>query len=169
VNAGSPRTARVTFRVVLVLFGLLALTPLSDASADPHDVEIHGVYVAFSDGQNAKTNDRFHDEESVTSTWTITSRCPTFMECTGRVHSDQGWDADLSYLDLRWRAVHVIDDWEKCPDGSTAPGQQYFSFTIDFLDPSRLTGWDKTVGPSGGCGKNQWLAIEMPFTLTPKK
>jgi hypothetical protein len=144
------------------------LTMAPDAYADPHDVEINGVYTAFSDGQNAKTNDRFHDEASVTATWTVTSNCETFMECTGSVRSDQGWVAQLTYLDLRWRAVHVIDDWIKCPDGTTAPGEQYFSFTIDFLNPSRFTGWDKTVGPSGACGRNQWLAVEMPFVLTPK-
>jgi hypothetical protein len=27
-------------------------------------------------------------------------------------------------------------------------------------------GYDRTIGPSGGCGKNLWLTIEMPFTLT---
>jgi hypothetical protein len=138
-----------------------------NANADPHDIEVNGVYTATSDGQNAKTNDRFHDEPSVTATWTVTSNCQTFMECTGTVKSDQGWVAKLSYLDLRWRAVHVIDDWVKCPDGTTAPGEQYFSFTRDYLNPARFVGWDKTLGPSGACGTNQWLAVEMPFTLTP--
>lgn len=149
-----------------VVLASLTVTPF--AHADPHDNEVHGVYTAFSDGQNAKTNDRFHDEPSVTATWTITSTCQNFMECTGSVTSDQGWVADLTYLDNRWRAVHVIDGWEKCEDGSTAPGEQYFSFYRDPLNPSRLVGWDKTVGPSGACGKNQWLAVEMPFILTPK-
>jgi hypothetical protein len=149
----------------VVLFGLFA-APVAHADFD--DIEINGTFTAFSDGQNARTNDRFHDEASVTATWTVSSTCQNFLDCTGRVVSDQGWVADLTYLDNRWRAVHVIDGWEKCDDGSTAPGEQYFSFYRDPLNPSRFVGWDKTLGPSGACGKNQWLAVEMPFTLSPK-
>lgn len=136
--------------------------------ADYDDIELNGDYTAYSDGQNARTNDQFHDEQSVTSTWTIESTCQNYLECSGKVTSDLGWVADLSYRDNRWRAVHTIDGWEKCPDGSSAPGEQYFSFYRDPLKPTRLVGWDKTVGPSGACGKNQWLAVEMSFTLTPK-
>ena len=161
-----PSSAMRSFMAAGVALAGLAFTP--SAHADFDDIELNGTYTAFSDGQNAKTNDRFHDEASITATWTVTSSCENFMHCTGTVRSDQGWAADLSYLDLRWRAVHVIDDWIKCPDGTTAPGEQYFSSSIDFLNPSRLTGWDKTVDPSGACGKNQWLAVEMPFILSPK-
>ncbi len=40
----------------------------------PNDgVAINGTYTAFSDGEWAKTNQSFHDEASVTQTWTITS------------------------------------------------------------------------------------------------
>lgn len=154
--------------LVLACLAVLGTGTVPIATADPHDNEINGVYTAFSDGQNAKTNDRFHDEQSITATWTISSTCQNFMECTGTVRSDQGWVAQLTYLDLRWRAVHVVPDWEKCPDGTTAPGEQYFSFYIDFLNPTRYVGWDKTLGPSGACGKNLQLAVEMPFVLTPK-
>ena len=157
-------------RVFGVVIGSLMLcgvvrSPVANAGFD--DTEINGVYTASSDGLNARTNDRFHDEASVTATWTVTSTCQNFLECSGQVASDQGWVAELSYRDNRWRAVHVIDGWEKCQDGSTAPGEQYFSFYRDPLRPSRFVGWDKTLGPSGACGKNQWLAIEMPFTLEP--
>jgi len=156
-------------RTSLACVGVLCsqfVAPLANADFD--DIEIHGVYTAFSDGQSARTNDRFHDEASVTDTWKVESTCQNNLECTGRVVSDQGWIADLSYLDNRWRAVHTVDGWEKCDDGSTASGQQYFSFYRDPLNPSRFVGWDKTLGPSGACGKNQWLAIEKTFTLTPK-
>ena len=53
-------------------------------------VAINGTFTAFSDGQWAKTNDSYHDELSVTQTWTITSTCATYQDCTGRVTSDQG-------------------------------------------------------------------------------
>lgn len=147
-----------------------AVTGAPTAGADPDfgDIELNGTFTAFSDGNSAKTNDRYKDEESVTTTWTVESTCQNYLECTGRVTSDRGWEAKLTYLDNRWRAVHTIDGWMTCPDGSTAPGEQYFSFYRDFLNPTRLVGWDKTVGPSGACGVNQWLAVEMPFVLTPK-
>jgi len=28
-----------------------------------------------------------------------------------------------------------------------------------------LSGKDKTIGPSGACGQNQWLTVEMPLRL----
>jgi hypothetical protein len=36
-----------------------------------------------------------------------------------------------------------------------------FKFSAD----EKLSGWDYTVGPSGACGANKWLVIEMPFKL----
>jgi hypothetical protein len=156
-------------RIPLIVAAAVAVWTAAPAVAEPeYNDPINGTYTAFSNGQLAKTNDRYHDEDSVTTTWTVTSTCRNFLECTGRVVSDRGWEADLSYLDNRWRAVHTIDGWVTCPDGSTAPGQQYFSFYRDPLNPARMVGWDKTLGPSGACGTNQWLAVEMPFTLTPK-
>lgn len=158
-------------RTALVATSWLALLATASpvgADTDFSDIEINGVYTAFSDGRNARTNDRFQDEVSVTATWTVESACQNYLECSGSVTSDQGWVADIQYRDNRWRAVHVVPGWEKCPDGSTADGEQAFAFYRDPLNPARFVGWDKTVGPSGACGKNQWLAIEMPFTLTPK-
>lgn len=152
-----------------VLALALALATPAGADTDYSDIELNGTFTAFSNGLMAKTNDRDRDEESVTATWTVESTCQNFLECTGRVVSDRGWEAKLTYLDNRWRAVHIIEGWMKCPDGSTAPGEQYFSFYRDFLNPTRWVGWDKTVGPSGACGVNQWLAVEMPFVLTPKE
>ena len=69
------------------------------AHADPGDgIALNGTYTAFSDGVWAKTNDSYHDERSVTQTWTITSTCTTYQDCTGRVTSDQGWSADMVYM-----------------------------------------------------------------------
>lgn len=160
----APSVTRAAWAIAAVL-GAVALSP--QAAADVDDLELHGVFTAFSDGQNARTNDRFHDEASVTTTWTVDSTCQNFLDCTGQVRSDQGWTADLKYDDGVWRATHVVDGWEKCADGSTVSGEQAFSFHRDPANPSRFAGWDKTLGPSGACGKNAWLAIEMPFVLTP--
>ena len=151
--------------VIAAAIGSVAVSP--PVQADVSNLELHGTFTAFSDGQNARTNDRFHDEASVTSTWTIDSVCQNFLDCTGRVVSDQGWTADLKRTAGVWRASHVVEGWEQCADGSSVAGEQVFTFFPDPANLSRFIGWDKTLGPSGACGKNAWLAIEMPFVLTP--
>lgn len=139
------------------------VVPVAGAS---DDVAINGTYIAFSEGQWAQTNQSYHDEASVTQTWTITSTCSTFQDCTGRVTSDQGWSADLVYLSGRWKVVHTVEKWEPCADGTFAPGEQAFTFWRSYPD-KQLVGWDQTIGPSGACGVNKWLNITMPFRLTP--
>jgi hypothetical protein len=47
------------------------VVPLAHATAD--EIAVNGTYLATSDGQWAKTNESYHDEKSVTQTWTITS------------------------------------------------------------------------------------------------
>ena len=155
-----------TASALATMLGALTIDP--HAGADVNDLELHGVFTTFSDGQNARTNDRFHDEASVTSTWVVDSRCQDFLDCTGQVRSDLGWIADLKYDDGIWRATHVVEGWEHCEDGSVVAGEQAFSFHRDPANVSRFVGFDKTIGPSGACGKNAWLSIEMPFTVTPR-
>lgn len=140
------------------------------ASSD--DIAINGRYRATSLGNWAKTNDAFHDQPTVASTWTISSSCSTAQDCTGRVSSDQGWDAPLSMNDgLMWYVKHDVPNWETCPDGSKFAGNQIFTFyAVDGKGDSvtvspTLTGRDKTVGPSGACRVNKWLSVEMPFRL----
>ncbi len=125
-------------------------------------IALNGTYTAISDGNWAKTNYSYHDEPTVTSTWTISSTCVDPMDCTGRVTSDQGWSASLRLVggDL-WVVAHDVENWERCEDGTTAPGHQIFKFSAD----ENLAGWDYTVGPSGACGANKWLVVEMPFKL----
>lgn len=131
-------------------------------------VALNGTYTVVSDGQWAKTNYRYHDEATVTQTWSFTTSCRTFQDCTGRVVSDAGWSADAVYASGRWRVRRTIADWQPCPDGTTAPGEQSFEFwrPRTDADATRLTGWDRTTGPSGACGINKWLNITMPLSLT---
>jgi hypothetical protein len=146
----------------------LAVCATPAATADPNDgVAINGTYTAFSDGEWAKTNQSFHDEASVTQTWTITTNCTTYQDCTGRVISDQGWSADIVYTSGVWKVSRTVENWEHCDDGTAAPGQQVFTFWQDYPDRSKIAGWDQTIGPSGACGFNKWLNVRMPFTLTP--
>lgn len=156
-------TAGRAAAAAVVAFGTCA-APVAGAS---DDVAINGTYTASSDGQWAQTNQSYHDEASVTQTWTITSTCSTFQDCTGRVTSDQGWSGDLVYMSGRWKVSHTVANWEPCADGTALPGEQAFTFWKGYPDRSRLIGWDQTIGPSGACGKNQWLNVTMPLRLTP--
>ncbi|KUI32495.1 hypothetical protein AU196_16675 [Mycobacterium sp. IS-1742] len=139
-------------------------------SASVGDVALNGVFTAVSDGEWAKTRESFRDEATVVSTWTISSTCTTYQDCTGSVTSDQGWTADLVYRNLMWRVTRVIEGWERCPDGTAFPGEQSFTFWPARADApdrhDRLSGWDQTIGPSGACGVNRWQNIRMPFRLS---
>jgi hypothetical protein len=145
---------------------LAAVAIASSAAVSPahasDSIALNGTYTTISDGNWAQTNYSFHDEPTVTSTWTVSSSCSDPMDCTGRVTSDQGWSANLRLVggDM-WFVVHDVAGWEKCEDGSSAPGHQTFKFSAD----EKLAGWDYTVGPSGACGRNKPLTIEMPFKL----
>ncbi|MCV7258393.1 hypothetical protein [Mycobacterium shimoidei] len=149
---------------------LVAGSPVAVASRD--NLALNGTYRATSIGQWAKTNDTYHDEATVVSTWTITSTCSNAQQCTGTVTSDQGWSAPLNMSDgTLWKVAHDVPGWEKCPDGSSYPGHQLYSFwpvddagMVQVGSPT-LGGFDKTTGPSGACGRNYWLVIEMPFRL----
>ncbi|HUH70910.1 MAG TPA: hypothetical protein VLZ05_19760 [Mycobacterium sp.] len=151
-------------------FGGLAVAPSARASKD--DVPINGTYRATSIGDWAMTNEQYHNEPTVTSTWTVSSSCTTFQECTGTVTSDQGWSAPLYTHDgTIWYVKHDVPDWERCPDGTGYTGHQtYYFYEVDSqglpqLGSATLAGKDKTIGPSGACGQNQWLDIELPFRL----
>jgi hypothetical protein len=145
-----------------VVCGIVMASP---AHAVACDVPLNGRYTAKSDGEWAKTRDSFHDEATVIATWTTTTSCTDALDCTGQVSSDQGWSAAAKCQSGMWTVTHEVPGWEPCADGTAVTGEQKFIFwTLN--DPARFSGWDKTVGPSGGCGINQWQTVKMPFTLT---
>jgi hypothetical protein len=152
-----------------MVIGGLGTAPSARAEGNP----INGTYIATSVGEWAKTNEVYRDEATVRSTWTITSSCTTFQECSGEVTSDQGWSAPITVNDgSEWYVRRDVPNWEVCPDGTAVTGSQTYMFY--FVGPDgktqpggspTLTGFDKTVGPSGACGVNRWLVIMMPFRL----
>lgn len=152
--------ASATLIAAMVSAGEEATVP---AHASSDSVAINGTYRATSDGVWAKTNYSFHDEETVTSTWTIASTCSDYLDCTGRVTSDQGWSADLRMQSNMWFVARDLPNWERCEDGTTISGRQKFKFSV--VDDNNLSGWDTTVGPSGACGVNKNLVVELPFKL----
>ncbi len=160
-------TRRITVAAIVTATACAVLqAPPGHATID--ELALNGTYTAVSNGQWAKTNERFHDEATVSSTWTIASSCTGIFDCTGRVTSDSGWSADARYVSGMWFVTHSVDNWEHCPDGGTAAGKQIFKFYPDPKNRSVFEGWDTTTGPSGACGRNLPLTIEMPFTLSPK-
>src|SRR5262245_18204847 len=74
------------------VFGFLG-PPTTAQATTKDDVAINGTYRATSIGNWAKINDQYNNEPTVVSTWTISSTCANFQECTGTLTSDQGWSA----------------------------------------------------------------------------
>lgn len=135
------------------------------------DWGLNGTFSATSNGEWAKTNEVFHNEATVKSTWTITTTCSYPTECTGKVTSDQGWTADTYKKSNLWYVKRIVTNWQPCPDGTAAQGLQIYRFwpagPDGFVVPgsTTLAGFDETTGISGACGINKALQITIPFTL----
>lgn len=147
-------------------------TPTAQASLDERP--INGTFIARSMGDWAQTRDSYHDEATVTSTWTISSTCSTAMDCTGQVSSDAGWTAPLTLFGGAWEIHRDIPNWEPCADGTAYTGHQTIRFwgvdenggiLFRQAEATQFAGEDRTIGPSGACGINQWQVIRMPFTM----
>jgi hypothetical protein len=145
-----------------------------------YDPAINGTYTATVVGDWARTNQVYHQEAVVRSTWTISSSCSTAQDCTGEVKSDQGWTAPLTMHDGGiWFVKRDIPNWMTCPDGTSFPGHDVVYFypadpetgehvpltTEQVRDAPVLAGRQHTTGPAGACGTNAPLYIEQPFRL----
>ncbi|WP_055400304.1 MULTISPECIES: hypothetical protein [unclassified Mycobacterium] len=157
--------------VALTAFGGLSTASTAKAITK-EDVAINGTYRATSIGDWAQRNDQYFGEPTVYQVWTINSTCETTQECHGTVTSDQGWSAPMYMNDGQmWKVKHEVPNWERCEDGTAFSGMQAFFFypvndNGGFQLGSRVfSGKDKTVGPSGACGQNNWLDITMPLRL----
>jgi hypothetical protein len=154
----------------VAVLGSLGVAPASHASNLP---ALNGTYHMVSNGEWAKGNDVFYDQPTVVQTVTIKSSCVSPIECTGEMHSDQGWTA-TGRLDDFWIFDHDIPNWVPCPDGTFAPGHQ--KFIMSGVNPQRnernmlitdfLMGRDQTKSASGACGVNKPVVIELPMTMT---
>jgi hypothetical protein len=161
---------RAGFARVMILTAIIAtglIVEITSAAASFDDIAINGTYTGTSDGQWAKTNEVFRDETTVTSTWSVSTSCTTAFDCVGEMSSDAGWNAPIRYVSGMWFVTRTIDNWERCADGSTGPGAQTYKVYQDPAEPTRLIGWDTTVGISGACGINLPLVVDMPFRLVP--
>lgn len=167
----SVKTLTTATLVAATAFGGLSTAPTAQAITK-EDVAINGTFRATSIGDYAQTNDQYKGEPTVYQTWTISSTCDSTLECHGQVTSDQGWTAPLYMTDGEmWKVRREVPNWERCEDGSAFTGvQTFFFYPVNdnggFQIGSRVfAGKDKTVGPSGACGQNQWLDVAMPLRL----
>lgn len=159
----------VTLAATAAVAGLMT-SP--DVRADNADWGINGTYTATSNGEWARKNEVFYDQASLRSTWTISTQCSYPGECTGNVQSDFGWTAPIYQKSGVWYVKHTVENWIPCPDGSKADGLQTFRFKpmtpdgANFdMSSTTLVGEDVTTGPSGACGVNKPVYINMPFKL----
>ncbi len=151
--------------------GVAALVPAAHAD-DDFGVALNGVYRVMSDGDWAKGNEVKYKQQTVIETWTVTTDCVSPIECTGTVVSDRGWTA-TARLDDYWVIDHDIPNWVPCPDGTFAPGHQKFMVMgwnrqtelRDTHETNFLVGRNVTKSPSGACGVNKPVVIEMPVWM----
>jgi hypothetical protein len=165
--------SKATYAVIAVLAAALAVTSVPGLAHAEDDWSINGVFRVQSNGDWAQSNDRFQNEPVVVSTWTISTTCTGPSSCTGQVTSDQGWKAPIYRNSAQWFVKRSLPGWEPCPDGTAADGQQLYRFypvaadgTTD-VHSTTYAGFDHTIGPSGACGSNKPLEINVPLKLTP--
>jgi hypothetical protein len=172
------RVAGVLSVAVALVGSVGTATP---AYASNYGVELNGTYRVISNGDWAKTNEVYINEKTVVQTWTMTSSCTSPQVCTGEVKSDQGWTAPLMLggtegpgsLGDFWTVDRDVQNWEPCPDGTAAPGHEKFRFwgfnpvtnerSLKIVD--LLAGTDTTKAPSGACGINKALVIDLPVRM----
>ena len=134
---------------------------------------INGTFATSSNGEWARINDRYENQPSTRSTWTISTQCISPTECSGTVNSDAGWNAPIYTTNGLWYVKRVVPNWRFCADGTPVEGMQIYKiYPVGFdghvdLASTEYTGEDVTTGPSGSCGRNQWPAVRMPFYMRP--
>jgi hypothetical protein len=143
------------------------------AAAEYEQYAMNGTYSVVSNGEWARMNDRYQDEPSVRSEWTVSTVCTTALTCSGTVTSTLGWTEDVyTGTGNTWYVKHYVADWIPCPDGTMAPGLQVYKFYPSNEDgmSQRISdlgvGEDETTGVSGNCGRNRSLVLNLPVKIT---
>ena len=149
----------------------LGLAP--HASAEYEEYAMNGTFSVVSNGEWARMNDRYQDEPTVRSTWTVNTVCTTAITCSGKVTSSLGWTEDIyTGAGNLWYVKHLVPDWIPCPDGSTAPGLQVYKIypaTEEGMSQRISDLWlgeDETTGVSGNCGRNRSLVLNLPVKIS---
>lgn len=165
---------------IFAVVGILGTAP--PAHATDYGIALNGTYRAISNGDWAQSSEGpfgaggarvYRDQPTKVETWTVSSDCVSPIECTGEVRSDAGWTASMKFTGDFWLIDRDIDNWAPCPDGTAAPGHQ--NFGVWGFDPATshrnnkvrdlVVGFERTLAPSGACGMNKPLVIELPVRL----
>lgn len=167
------RTRRANGSAAALAAVAIAVASAPHAAADPNEYAINGTYSVVSNGEWAQMNERYQDEPSVQSTWTINTTCATPLSCAGKVTSSLGWTEDVYTTSGRnWYVRHYVPEWIPCPDGGAAPGLQVYRFypADESGNPAEqsdvMIGEERTTGESGNCGRNSSLVLSLPVKLT---
>lgn len=173
-------------RIVGVMSAALAVigsvSTATPAMAADYGIALNGSYRAVSNGDWAQSSEGpfgaggarvYRDQPTKIETWSVSSDCVSPIECYGEVKSDAGWTAALKFNGDVWMVDRDIPNWAPCPDGTAAPGHQNFGlWGWDAATSHRspkirdlVVGFERTVAPSGACGVNKPLAIELPVRL----
>ena len=166
-TARSKRNAAAVITATAAVLGMGAAAP---AAAD-EEWGVNGTYATSSNGEWAKIADRYEKQPVVLGTWTINTVCTTPVDCAGTVTTDQGWSAPIYTNNGVWYVKRVVPNWKFCADGAPIEGLQVYRIypvgPEGYVDPTsdEWTGEDKTTGPSGSCGRNQWPTVRMPFYM----
>lgn len=151
----------------------LGTAPPAAADDDYQKYAMNGTFSVVSNGEWARQNDRYQDEPSVHSTWTVNTTCTTALTCSGKVTSSLGWTEDIyTGTGNMWYVKHYVADWIPCPDGSRAPGLQSYKFYpaneegMSQRVSNLWLGEDETTGVSGNCGRNKSLVMNLPVKIT---
>lgn len=156
---------------VVAVFG--SLSAAASAHASNFGVELNGTYRVISNGDWARTNEVYIDEQTVVQTWTVTSSCTSPIDCKGEVKSDMGWTAPLTLGGDYWIVDRNIPNWVPCANGTAADGYQYYRLwgwnaansERNLWITDLLAGQETTKGPSGACGVNKPVDIEIPVRM----
>jgi len=160
---------------VIMAAGMLtaaSIVAASPAAAEYEEFAMNGTYSVVSNGEWARQNDRYQDEPTVRSTWTVSTVCTTAITCSGTVTSSLGWTEDIyTGIGSLWYVKHYVPDWIPCPDGTRGPGLQIYKFYPANEDGTAQYGsdlWlgeDETTGESGACNRNRSLVMNLPVKI----
>jgi hypothetical protein len=166
---------KIAAGVIAAMTVASTLSAVPAAHASDFGVELNGTYNYHANGDFALVNDVRKDMPTIDETWTLSSDCVSPVECEGTATSSAGWTARLwyGYPNTYWVVDRNIPEWQFCPGGGVAPGEQRFQFWgFDPITTERktsitnfLVGRQRTNSPSGSCGRNQPLVIETPIKL----
>jgi hypothetical protein len=167
------RSARTVCAGALVAITTTGVAVAPAASADYDEYAMNGTFSVVSNGEWSQTNERYQDQPTVRSMWTVNSVCTTPITCAGKVTSSLGWTEDIYTTSGQyWHVKHPVSQWIPCPDGTRADGLQQYSFypATDEGAFQRISslwlGQDETTGVSGNCGRNLSLTVTLPVKIT---